>query len=54
MTMKSETKDKVALVGTPCHMTAAAKIDTFSDYLVNHPGYKDRSFLHGKFFLLLT
>jgi len=37
MTMKSETKDKVALVGTPCHMTAAAKIDTFSDYLGESP-----------------
>lgn len=37
MTMESETKDKVALVGTPCHMTAAAKIDTLSDYLGESP-----------------
>jgi coenzyme F420 hydrogenase subunit beta len=37
MTMESETKDKVALVGTPCHMTAAAKMDTFSDYLGESP-----------------
>jgi coenzyme F420 hydrogenase subunit beta len=26
-------KDKVAMIGTPCHMVAAAKMDRFSDYL---------------------
>lgn len=35
--MKSEAKDKVAIVGTPCHMTAAAKMDTFTDYLGESP-----------------
>lgn len=37
MTMESETRNKMAMVGTPCHMTAAAKIDTFADYLGESP-----------------
>ena len=31
------TSEKVAMVGTPCHMVAAAKMDRFSDYLGESP-----------------
>lgn len=37
MIMESETRNKVALIGTPCHMTAAKKMDTFTDYLGESP-----------------
>jgi len=35
--MENKTIGKVAMIGTPCHMTAATKMDTFSDYLGGSP-----------------
>ncbi len=37
MEQNNQEKGKVAVIGTPCHMIAAAKMDTFSDYLGKSP-----------------
>jgi coenzyme F420 hydrogenase subunit beta len=39
MEQNNQEKEKVAMIGTPCHMMAAAKMDTFSDYLGKSIGY---------------
>lgn len=35
--MEDKKTEKVAMIGTPCHMTAAAKMDIFKDYLGESP-----------------
>ena len=37
MEVKTSNNEKVAIVGTPCHMIAATKMDEFSDILGESP-----------------
>ena len=47
-------KEKIAMIGTPCHMIAASKMDEFSDILGESP-YRNQNWtlLYGKLFLQL-